>query len=230
MLLRVPEVLSPQAVARIRALIETADWSDMRAVPGSSQAITQMRGNRQLPEDGKAARAASAIVIEALSMNPLFFTGALPKKIVPPQFNRHDPIASNPAGSIESAMRLQPATGLQVRVDVAATLFLSDPREYEGGELIIEDHLSSHTLKLRAGDIVIYPASTLTRVQTVTRGVRLSAMFWVESMVREEERRRLLYEMDTAITALRARNGDSDELARLSGCYHNLTRMWATTS
>lgn len=228
MLLRVPEVLSPQAVARIRSLIETADWSDMRGNPGGGQALTPARGNRQLPEDGKPARAASQIVVDALSVNPLFFTGALPKKIVPPQFNRHDPIASNPAGNIESAMRLLPATGMQVRVDIAATLLLSDPREYEGGELVIEDHLGSHPLKLRAGDAVLYPASTLTRVQTVTRGVRLSAMFWVESMVREDERRRLLYEMDTAITALRARNGDSDELARLTGSYHNLTRMWAS--
>ncbi len=230
MLLRVPEVLSAPAVARVRSLIESADWSEMRAHGAvAGQPLAPVRGNRQLPEDGKAARAASALVIEALSLSPLFFTGALPKKIFPPQFNRHDTIASHPGASIESAMRLYAATGTQVRVDIAATLFLSDPREYEGGELVLEDHLGSHTVKPRAGDAVLYPASTLTRVQPVTRGLRLSAIFWVESMVREDERRRLLYEMDTAITALRARGGDSDELARLSGCYHNLTRMWATT-
>ena len=229
MLLRVPEVLSPQAVARIRALIETADWSDMRGAAGSIPPTTPTRGSRHLQDDSKVARAASQILVDALSVNPLFFAGALPKKIVPPQFHRHDPIASNPAGSIENAVRLLPAAGIQARIDIAATVFLSDPREYEGGELIIEDHLGSHPLKLRAGDVVLCPASTLTRVQTVTRGTRLSAMFWVESMVRHEEHRRLLYEMDIAITALRARHGDSDELARLSGCYHNLTRLWITT-
>ena len=124
-------------------------------------------------------------------------------------------------------MRPLPAAGVQVRVDVAACLFLSDPREYEGGELVIEDAIGGHSLKLRAGDVVLYPAAAVARVQTVTRGVRLSAMFWVESLIRDDACRRLLYEMDLAITALRARNGDSEELARLTGCYHNLTRMWA---
>lgn len=230
MLLRVPEVLPAQAVARIRSLIEGAEWGDMRAqgaAPAGSALPT--RGNRQLPDASKSAQTAGGIVLDALSQNLLFFTGALPKKVVPPTFIRHDPIASNPAGAIEGAMRLSQSTGTQVRVDIAATLFLSDPREYEGGELLIEDHLATHSLKLRAGDVVLYPASMLTRVQTVTRGVRLSASFWIESMIREEERRRLLFEMDTAITALRARGSDSEELARLSGCYHNLTRMWATT-
>jgi len=228
MLLRIPEVLPAQAVARIRSLIETAEWSEMRTQGAPAAAAVPARGNRQLPETSKAAQTASAIVLEALSQNLLFFSGALPKKVLPPQFIRHDPIASNPAGSIEGAMRMSQATGTQVRVDIGATVFLSDPREYEGGELLVEDHLASHSLKLRAGDVVIYPASIVTRVQTVTRGVRLSASFWIESMIRTEERRRLLYEMDTAITALRGRTGDSEELARLSGCYHNLTRMWAT--
>lgn len=226
MLLRVPEVLSAPVVARVRALIEPAEWSDMRG-PGNA-ASASGRGHRQLPEESKSGRAAAAIIMESLSINPLFFTGALPKKILPPQFHRHDPIASYSGATIESAMRPHAPTATQARVDIAAMLLLSDPREYEGGELILEDHLSNHTLKLRAGDVVIYPASTLTRVQTVARGVRLSAVLWVESMIREDERRRLLYELDMAITALRARNGDSDELARLTGCYHNLTRMWAT--
>lgn len=225
MLLRVPEVLSAPTVARVRALIDTAEWSDLRGPGGGTSAG---RGHRQLPEESKAGRAAAAMILDALSVNALFFTGALPRKIVAPQFSRHDPIAGNGGTIVESALRPHAPTATQARVDIAAVLLLSDPREYEGGELVLEDHLSSQPLKVRAGDVVLYPAATPTRVQSVSRGVRLSASFWVESMVREDERRRLLYEMDMAITALRARNGDSDELARLTRCYYNLTRMWAT--
>lgn len=230
MLLRVPELVPPQAVARIRSMIETAEWLDVRsAAPVTAGQSLPVLGNRQLPDTSKSAQTASAIVLDAIGQSLLFFTGALPKRVLPPLFVRHDPLASGPAASIEGAMRMSPTTGSQVRIDIGVTLFLSDPREYEGGELLLEDHLAAHSLKLRAGDAVLYPASTITRVQTVSRGVRLSANLWVESMIREEERRRLLFEMDTAITALRGRGGDNDELMRLTACYHNLTRMWAAT-
>lgn len=229
MLLRVPELVPPAAVARIRSLIETAEWLDVRApTPVTAGQSLPVLGNRQLADASKSAQAASAIVLDALGQNLLFFTAALPKRVVPPLFVRHDPLASGPAPTIEGAMRMSPTTGTQVRVDIGVTLFLSDPREYEGGELLLDDHLASHSLKLRAGDAVLYPASTITCVQTISRGVRMSANLWVESMIRENERRQLLFEMDTAITALRGRGGDNDELMRLTACYHNLTRMWST--
>lgn len=227
MLLRVPEVMSAPVVARLRSQIETADWTEMRgAAAGNGQPV---RGHRQLPDDGKVARAAAGVVLEALSQSVMFFTGALPKKIFPPQFIRHDPISGAQPGQIDSALRTWAPTATQVRVDLSATLFLSDPREYEGGELAVEDHYGAHSIKLRAGDLIMYPASLLTRVQPVTRGARLVAQLSVESMIREDDYRRLLYELDMSILALRARHGDSAELARLTGCYHNLMRLWATT-
>lgn len=227
MLLRVPEVMSAPVVARIRAQIESAEWAEMR-MP-TSNGPQGARGHRQLPDDSKSARGAAAIVLDALSQSVMFFTGALPKKIFPPQFVRHDPMAGAQPGQIDSALRTWAPTATQVRVDLAVTLFLSDPREYEGGELSIEDHYGAHNIKLRAGDLIMYPASLLHRVQPVTRGVRLAAELSVESMIREDEYRRLLYELDMSILALRGRHGDSAELARLTGCYHNLMRLWSTT-
>lgn len=227
MLLKVPEVLPAPVVARIRSVIEQADWSEQR--PASVTPGVPARLNRQLPEDGKAARAARAMVLDSLGQSVMFFTGALPKKIFPPLFNRYDTVANQFDNHVDTALRTWAPTGTQVRADIAVTIFLSDPREYEGGELVIEDHYGMQSVKLRAGDAILYPAANLHRVQPVTRGVRLASYFWVESMVHEDERRRLLYELDMSILALRARHGESAELARLTGCYHNLMRMWATT-
>jgi PKHD-type hydroxylase len=222
MMLRVPEVLSAQAIARVRSIIDTADWS------AGVNTLTPGRNNRQLPEDGKAARAARALVLDGLSQSAMFVTGTLPRNIFPPLFNRYDGAANDYGKHVDSAVRTWAPAGTHLRSDIAATLFLSDPREYEGGELVIEEAYGAQTIKLRAGELILYPASKVHAILPVTRGSRLAAVFWVESMVRDDEQRRLLYELDMSILALRGRHGDNAELQRLTGCYNNLLRMWAT--
>ncbi len=229
MLLRVPEVLSAEAVQRCRQIIEAGDWADGRITAGTQS--EQVKNNRQLPEDSEASKAARAIVLEALSKSALFITGALPKKTFPPLFNRYDG-ASNAFGNhIDNAVRTSKATGLWVRTDLSATLFLSQPDEYDGGELVIEDTFGTQSVKLAAGDLILYPASSVHRVEPVTRGTRLASFFWIESMVRDDAQRRLLFDLDMAILALRS-SGDGDDsepVVKLTGCYHNLLRMWADT-
>jgi PKHD-type hydroxylase len=227
MLLRVPEVLSPDALARCRAIVEAADWADGRITAGSQS--EQVKNNRQLPEDGEAARAARALVLEGLSRSALFFTGALPKKIFPPLFNRYDGATNAFGNHIDNSVRTWAATGAHVRTDLSATLFLSDPAEYDGGELVIEDTFGTQAVKLAAGDLILYPASSVHRVNPVTRGTRLGSFFWIESMVRDDAQRKLLFDLDMAILALRESDGDTDTAVKLTGCYHNLMRMWAAT-
>jgi PKHD-type hydroxylase len=227
MLLRVPEVLSPDALARCRAIMEEADWADGRITAGTQS--EQVKNNRQLPEDSAAARAARAIVLDALGRSALFITGALPKKTYPPLFNRYDG-ASNAFGNhIDNSVRTSPITGAWVRTDLSATLFLSEPEEYDGGELVIEDTFGSQSVKLAAGDLILYPASSVHRVEPVTRGCRLASFFWIESMVRDDAQRRLLFDLDMSILTLRGTEGDTPPVVKLTGCYHNLLRMWADT-
>lgn len=227
MLLRVPEVLSPAELARCRAIVEGADWADGKITAGTQS--EQVKNNRQLPEDAEASRAARAIVLDALGRSALFITGALPKKTYPPLFNRYDG-ASNAFGNhIDNSVRTSPITGAWVRTDLSATLFLSDPSEYDGGELVIEDTFGSQSVKLAAGDLILYPASSVHRVEPVTRGCRLAAFFWVESMVRDDAQRRLLFDLDMSILTLRQTDGDTPPVVKLTGCYHNLLRMWADT-
>jgi len=227
MLLRVPEVLSPAALARCRAIMEQADWADGRITAGTQS--EQVKNNRQLPEDSEAARAARAIVLDALGRSALFITGALPKKTYPPLFNRYDG-ASNAFGNhIDNSVRTSPVTGAWVRTDLSATLFLSEPEEYDGGELVIEDTFGSQLVKLAAGDLILYPASSVHRVEPVTRGCRLASFFWIESMVRDDAQRRLLFDLDMSILTLRGTEGDTPPVVKLTGCYHNLLRMWADT-
>lgn len=230
MLLRVPEVLSAEAVQQCRQLIEAADWADGKITAGTQS--EQVKNNRQLPEDSKASQAARAIVLEALSKSALFITGALPKKTFPPLFNRYDG-ASNAFGNhIDNAVRTSKATGLWVRTDLSCTLFLSEPDEYDGGELVIEDTFGTQSVKLAAGDLILYPSSSVHRVEPVTRGCRLASFFWIESMVRDDAQRRLLFDLDMALLALRGAAGsagDSEAVVKLTGCYHNLLRMWADT-
>jgi PKHD-type hydroxylase len=231
MLLRVPEVLAPEALARCRAIVEGAGWNDGNITAGSQSA--QVKNNRQLPEGSEASRAARAIVIDALGKNALFFSGALPKKTFPPLFNRYDGSANAFGNHIDNAVRTSTTTGAWVRTDLSATLFLSEPDEYDGGELVVEDTFGTQRIKLPAGDLILYPSSSIHRVEPVTRGVRLGSFFWVESMVRNDDQRRLLFDMDMAIIALRNAGGsgkhDTDPVVRLTGCYHNLLRMWADT-
>jgi PKHD-type hydroxylase len=227
MLLRVPEVLSPAELAHCRAIVEGADWADGKITAGTQS--EQVKNNRQLAEDAEASLAARAIVLDALGRSALFITGALPKKTYPPLFNRYDG-ASNAFGNhIDNSVRTSPITGAWVRTDLSATLFLSEPSDYDGGELVIEDTFGSQSVKLAAGDLILYPASSVHRVEPVTRGCRLAAFFWVESMVRDDAQRRLLFDLDMSILTLRQTDGDTPPVVKLTGCYHNLLRMWADT-
>lgn len=229
MLLQIPNVLSPEALARCRALVENADWDDGKVTAGSQSG--QVKHNLQLREDSEAACAARQIVTEALGKNALFFTGALPRRIFPPLFNRYGEERNQFGNHVDNAIRASGTTGASIRTDLSATLFLSEPDEYDGGELTIEDTFGVQQVKLPAGDLIIYPSSSLHRVEPVTRGTRLASFFWIESLVRQAEQRRLLFDMDLAIMTLRDQQTEKDSPAvvRLTGCYHNLLRMWAET-
>jgi PKHD-type hydroxylase len=225
MLIEIPEVLSRQELQQVRQLLADAPWADGRLTAGTQSA--QVKNNWQLPEQGEQSRAVRAIVLAALNRNALFLSAALPKRIFPPLFNRYEGEHNTFGNHIDNAVRHCSLTGERVRTDLSATLFLSDPDDYDGGELVIEDTYGSHAVKLPAGDMVLYPGSSLHRVEPVTRGARVASFFWIESMVRETERRRLLFEMDMAILELRETQGDSVPTVNLTGCYHNLLRMWA---
>jgi len=224
-LIQIPEVLSSDELAQCRALLAGADWADGRLTAGTQSA--KVKQNLQLPELGAASLAARKIVLAALNRNALFLSSALPKRIFPPLFNRYEGDYNTFGNHIDNAVRTCADSGVRVRTDLSATLFLSDPDSYEGGELVIEDTYGEHAVKLAAGDMVLYPGSSLHRVEPVTRGARLASFFWIESMVRETERRRLLFEMDMAILELRETQGDIPPAVNLTGCYHNLLRMWA---
>lgn len=227
MLLHVPKVLSPEALARCRQLLENADWQDGKITAGTQSG--QVKNNRQLPEASDAAVAARALVVDALARNALFFSGALPKKTFPPLFNRYDGNANTFGNHIDNAVRTSTLTGAWVRTDLSCTLFLCEPDEYEGGELVIEDTFGTQRVKLAAGDLMLYPSSSVHRVEPVTRGSRIASFFWIESMVRNDEQRRLLFDMDKSIVALRTQHGETEEVVRLTGLYHNLLRMWVDT-
>jgi len=225
MLIRIPEVLAPGALARCREILAGATWVDGSLTAGTQSGKT--KNNLQLPEDADASKAARAIVMAGLAVSGLFFTAALPRRIFPPLVNCYAGAANSFGNHIDNAVRTHSATGQHIRTDLAATLFLSDPADYDGGELVVEDLYGVQRVKLAAGELVLYPASSVHRVEPVTRGARLASFFWIESMVREAERRRLLFELDTAVFRLRQSQGDTAEVVRLTGCYHNLMRMWA---
>ena len=225
MLIAIPDVLDADGVARLRALIDGAEWVDGNVTSGPQAALAKR--NLQLPEDAPEAQQAGALVLEALGRSPLFFAAALPLKVFPPLFNRY-------AGGqdfglhVDNAIRIRRGTDFRLRSDLSATLFLEEPDAYDGGELVIEDRFGPQTVKLPAGHMILYPASSLHRVTPVTRGVRTACFFWLQSMVRDDGERRTLFELDEAIQAVAATQGQGDAtVVRLTGIYHNLLRRWA---
>jgi PKHD-type hydroxylase len=226
MLLRVPQVLNADELRQMRQLLATADWTDGKVTAGTQSA--QVKRNIQLPETSEYADQARQIVLKALSRNALFFSAALPKKIYPPLFNQYRE-GMDFGAHIDNAVRTHAISGMHVRTDISCTLFIADPETYEGGELVIEDTYGHQMVKLPAGDMVLYPGTSLHHVRPVTEGARLACFFWVQSMIREDAQRTLLFDMDAAIATLREQTGDTAAVIRLTGNYHNLIRMWADT-
>lgn len=224
MIARIAQVLDAPRLAALQALLKDAPWEDGRATAGFQSA--QVKHNLQLAQDSPTARQASDLVLRALERHPEFVSAALPHRVYPPLFNRYEPGMAFGA-HVDNAVRQLPGTPHRLRIDVSATLFLGAPEGYDGGELVIEDTFGAHSVKLGAGDMVVYPASSLHRVQPVTRGARVAAFFWVQSMVRDDAARTLLFEMDTAIRELTAAGADEGAVLRLTACYHNLLRRWA---
>ncbi|EJL33685.1 putative iron-regulated protein [Caulobacter sp. AP07] len=224
-MIQIPDVLTPDEVAHCRAVLDAADWIDGNATSGFQAAMA--KNNRQLPQDGAAAREVGAIIAQALQANPLFVSAALPRTILPPLFNRYG-VGMGFGDHVDNAIRRDPTTGLPLRTDLSATLFLSDPDDYDGGELVVEDAFGSHIVKLPAGGLILYPASSLHHVTEVTRGVRTASFFWIQSLVRDDARRALLLDMDVAIQRLSGAVGAvNPSVLSLTGTYHNLLRMWA---
>jgi PKHD-type hydroxylase len=227
MLLVVPQLLSPDRVAEVRRLIEGGRWEDGKSTAGRQSALAKR--NLQLAADCERGQQARQIVLDALSANGLFVSAALPRTIFPPLFNRYDAAEGHAFGNhVDNAIRFLPDGSGAIRTDLSATLFLSDPGDYDGGELVIEDSYGGHEVKLAAGDLALYPSTSLHRVEPVTRGSRLASFFWIESRVRDDAQRTILLDMDAAIRGLAQSLGDERaEVVALTGCYHNLLRQWA---
>jgi PKHD-type hydroxylase len=226
MLARIPDILGPAQLAECRKALVTAEWVDGRVTAGHRS--DHVKNNRQIPEGHPTARRLGAMILTELERNPLFLSAALPLKILPPLFNRYEG-GETYGDHVDGAIRPVPGTPYRVRTDLSATLFLSAPDDYVGGELVITDTFGTHRVKLPAGDLLIYPGTSLHSVEPVTRGVRLASFFWIESMVREDSQRQLLFELDTAIQQLTATIPENQAIDRLLNVYHNLLRHWANT-
>ncbi|WP_298232642.1 Fe2+-dependent dioxygenase [uncultured Azohydromonas sp.] len=227
MLLHLKNVLTSEELRQARALLDAAEWVDGSATAGT-QAL-QSKNNQQLPQGSEASRALQALILRALDRHALFFSAALPKKIFNPLFNRYGGEANFYGKHVDNAVMYSRSNGQRVRSDVSCTVFLAEPHEYDGGELVIDDTYGSREVKLPAGDAVLYPSTSVHGVAPVTRGHRLASFFWVESMVRSDEQRRLLFDLDMNLMRLREREGETPEAVGLTGTYHNLLRMWADT-
>jgi PKHD-type hydroxylase len=223
MLLHIPQVLSPAELVDCRQRLNQAQWLDGRITAGSQSA--KVKHNQQLPNDDEQAVAVRKVILAALEKNDLFFSAALPKRIFPPLFNRYSE-GMTFGNHVDNAMRRITDTGEWVRSDLSATLFFSDPAEYDGGELVIEDTFGLHEVKLAAGDLILYPSSSLHRVEPITRGTRLASFMWLQSMVKDVGERGLLFDLDTSIRQIRAELGDTPTAVQLTGVYHNLLRKW----
>lgn len=230
MLLHIPGVLDGDALAQVRDALASADWSDGRATVGALGA--QVKRNEQLPDASPLRRTLAGVVLDAIARNALFHAATLPARVFPPRFNRYrdgGEYGFHVDGAVMATDATPEAVAVQVRSDVSCTLFLSAPEDYDGGELIISDTFGEHEVKLPAGDVIVYPSSSLHRVAPVTRGERLASFFWVQSLVRDDGARRTLFELDASIQSLTAAGADREPLLRLTGVYHNLLRRWAET-
>jgi PKHD-type hydroxylase len=224
LLLQVPGVLNAQELAHSQLLLANADWIDGRVTAGHQSA--QVKHNRQLAEDSETARELGKVVVGAVSRNPLFISAALPNRIFPPLFNCYE-VGDGFGTHVDNAIRAVGGSGARIRTDVSATLFLSEPTDYDGGELIIVDTYGTHSVKLPAGSIVLYPASSLHHVKAITRGRRIASFFWIQSLVRDDGQRALLFDLDNAIRRLGADHPAHPSVVQLTGVYHNLLRSWA---
>jgi PKHD-type hydroxylase len=224
MLLQIAQVLNTEELAQVKTLLADADWVDGSVTAGLQAA--KVKNNQQLSEQASQMAALRKIVLSALHRNPLFFSAALPLKILPPFFNRYAGETNAYGFHVDNAMRMLPDGSGYVRADVSATLFLSEPDEYDGGELVIDDTFGTHGIKLPAGSIIVYPSSSVHQVTPVTRGQRGACFMFIQSMVRDPVKRRLLYDMDMSLVALRASVGEIAPVVQLTGAYHNLLRRW----
>lgn len=224
MLLRVPDVLTPEQVAQARQMLDTAEWVDGRVTAGYQSA--KAKDNMQVPENHPVARQLGDLILAALGKNPLFVSAALPLRVFPPLFNRYQ--GGQSFGThVDNAIRQITGTPHRIRTDLSATLFLAAPEEYDGGELAVEDTYGVHQIKLPAGHLVLYPATSLHHVRPVTRGARIASFFWIQSMIRDDGQRSLLFDLDLAIQRLSADHPEHPSAVQLTGVYHNLLRQWA---
>ncbi|MCP3730540.1 Fe2+-dependent dioxygenase [Sphingomonas sp. MG17] len=225
MMIAIPELLDAKQVGVVRQIIDGADWIDGNATSGHQSALAKR--NEQLPEGSVAAREAGGIVLDALGRSPLFFAAALPLKVFPPLFNRYGE-GQTFGTHVDNAIRIQRGTDFRLRSDLSVTLFLEDPAAYDGGELVVEDRFGVQQVKLPAGHAVVYPSSSLHHVTPVTRGVRVASFFWLQSMVRDDGARSILFDLDQNVQRLTGQLGGEDRsVIELTGVYHNLLRRWA---
>lgn len=224
MILPIPDLLTASQVLHARQVLASADWVDGRVTAGHQS--SRKKNNMQLPEDHPAARQLGEVILEALGSNALFVSAALPARVFPPLFNRYQ--GGQSFGThVDNAIRQVNGTSHRIRTDLSATLFLAAPDEYDGGQLVIEDTFGTHDVKLPAGHMILYPASSLHHVQPVTRGARLASFFWIQSMIRDDGQRTILFDLDVAIQRLNADHPNHPSAVQLTGVYHNLLRQWA---
>lgn len=225
MMLQIPQVLTKAQVAQARAVLDAGPWVDGNLTSGFQAA--RAKTNEQLPQDCEAARSVGETILQAVEANPLFVSAALPQVILPPMFNRYGE-GMGFKDHVDNAIRRDPVSGRRLRTDLSATLFLAEPEDYDGGELVVNDLYGAHVVKLEAGDMILYPSSSLHHVTPVTRGVRTASFFWIQSLIRDDAKRALLLEMDVAIQRLtRKVESDDEGILSLTGVYHNLLRQWA---
>ena len=224
MLLRIADVLTAEQVGEARRVLAAASWVDGRITAGYQ--AQEVKRNQQIPEGSEVARTLGEMVLGGLARSPRFMSAALPLRVFPPMFNRYG-VGETFGTHVDTAIRQVAATGQRIRTDLSATVFLTAPEEYDGGELVVEDAYGAHAVKLPAGHMVLYPATSLHRVEPVTRGARVSSFFWIQSMVRDDGQRTLLFDLDTGIQRLAPVAEAKETAVQLTGVYHNLLRQWA---